>query len=175
MHHVKKLKQSFPIEWDISLSLIQTQQPCTSKNIKIQSKISLQWKMLLDISLKRKKKKPLMKACNINLQIYKVKNNSHTLMNNIMKKTISKADMTIKRNIKMESWKTRLKKKSKEMILHQDMQKMDGLIINKFTKKAFQASKFLKKSIEILICMQLKFFSRMILKAIWKNIEIYFV
>jgi hypothetical protein len=87
-------------------------------------------------------------------------------MNNIMKKTISKADMTIKRNIKMESWKTRLKKKSKEMILHQDMQKMDGLIINKFTKKAFQASKFLKKSIEILICMQLKFFSRMILKAI---------
>ena len=131
--------------------------------------------MLLDTSLKRKKKKPLMKACNTNLQINKFKNNSLKLMNKKLRKPISMANMSIKRNIKMEKLRARFKKKSREIILRQDMQRMDGLIINKFTKKASQASKFLKKSIEILICMQLIFFSQMILKAISKNIENYLV
>jgi hypothetical protein len=96
-------------------------------------------------------------------------------MNKKLRKPISMENMSIKRNIKMEVWKARFKKKSRELILRQDMQRMDGLIINKFTKKASQANKFLKKSIEILICMQLIFFSQMILKAISKNIENYLV
>lgn len=90
-------------------------------------------------------------------------------MNKKTRKIITKANMSIKKNLKMRHLKTRFKKKTIEMILRLDMQKMDGLIINKFTKKAFQASKFLKKLIEILICKQLKFFSQMIQKSIIKN------
>jgi hypothetical protein len=87
----------------------------------------------------------------------------------------TKAITSIQRDHKMLNSKVRLKKKTKEMILHHDMQKMDGLTINKFIKKAYQASRFLRKSIETLICMQLKFFSQMIQKAISKNIENYFI
>ena len=131
--------------------------------------------MLLDTSLKRKKKKPLTKACSKNLQIFKIRNSILKLMNKKMRKLISMANMTTMRNLKMGNWKTRLKKETKEMILLQDMQKMDGLITKKITKKACQASRFLRKSIEILICKLLKFFSQMILKATSKNIENYFV
>lgn len=52
-----------------------------------------------------------MKACNTNLQINKFKNNSLKLMNKKLRKPISMANMSIKRNIKMEKWRARFKKK----------------------------------------------------------------
>ena len=52
---ILKSKLRFPIWWDITLSWILSSQRYFSRSIKIRSKITRPWKMLLDTSLRRRK------------------------------------------------------------------------------------------------------------------------